>query len=180
MKIWKKDLENISTEIFEASLSQESEDIVLVVNGYVAKKLKEKTTCNSCINKLCGNEIDHDSYFAHLSRGGLIVPSATLAHFVSSSFAVLDVTDSFLQKHAAISIREAAQHVLRIYCCNVDFTCDSHVDWGSVSVGRIVTNVFYNNKRKLQNDEVRKDALALFKKRHRKKVNFITMLDFCV
>ena len=164
-----KDLENISTEIFEASLSQESEDIVLVVAGYVAKKLKEKTTCNSCINKLCGNEIDHDSYFAHLSCGGLIVPSATVAHFVSSSLAVLDVTDSFLQKHAAISIREAAQHVLRIYCCNVDFTCDSHVDWGSVSVGRIVTNVFYNNKWKLQNDEVRKDALALFKKRQRKK-----------
>ena len=125
------------------------------------KNSKKKTTCNSCINKFCGNEIDHDLYFAHLSRGGLIVPSATLARFVSSSFAVLDVTDSFLQKHAAISISE--------YCCNVDFTCDSHVDWGSVSVGRIVTNVFYNNKRKLQNDEVRKDALALFKKRQRKK-----------
>ena len=79
-----EDLENISTEIFEASLSQESEDIVLVVAGYVAKQPKEKTTCNSCISKLCGNEIDHNLYFAHLSRGGLIVPSATLAHFVSS------------------------------------------------------------------------------------------------
>ena len=83
-----KDLKNISTEIFKASLSQESENIVLVVTGYVAKKLKEKTTCNNCINKLCENEIDHDSYFTHLSRGGLIMPSATLAHFVSSRFAV--------------------------------------------------------------------------------------------
>ena len=163
------DLEKINSEIHEASLFRESEDVVLVVAGYVAKKLKEKTTYSGCIMKLCGSEIECDSYFAHLSRGGMTVPSASLAQFVSTSFAVLDTTDSLLQKHAAASIREAAHHVLKTYCCNVNFTCDRHVDWGSVSVRKIVINIFYNNKRKLQSDEVRKDDLVSFKKRQRKK-----------
>lgn len=59
--------------------------------------------------------------------------------------------------------------MLQTFCNNISFTCESHADWGGVLSRRIIVNVFYNNKQKLQNDEVRKDALKAFKKRQREK-----------
>ena len=169
MQNLKEELDQMSSEIYEATLTQDSEEVSVVVAGYVAQKLKDKTVCNVCINKLCGDDLENYSYFAHLSRGGLTVPSRTLAQFVSSGFAVLDVTNKLLQRYETISIREAAHYVLKTFCSNVNFTCESHIEWGGTIARKIITNVFYNNKRKLDNDDVRKDALRAFKKRQRTK-----------
>ena len=47
----------------------------------------------------------------------------------------------------------------------MNFTCD----WGIKFSSRIVVNIFYNNKQKLDTDAVRKSDIVAFKKRQRTK-----------
>ena len=68
-----KGKEEMSKEIFEATLTPESVAVSIVVAGYVAKQLENKAVCYIYSSKLCGNEIEHNSYLADLSRSGLIV-----------------------------------------------------------------------------------------------------------
>ena len=159
-----------SSELQEATLNPESNEVSLVVAGYVAKMLVGKSQCKNCEELLISNKTAApDSYFFHLSRGGLTLPSESLAQYVANGFAVLDCADLMLQQYPQIPIRHAAQYVLQTFCCNIDFTCESHVEWGGVQSRKIIVNIFYNNKQKHQNDGVRKDALKAFKKRQREK-----------
>ena len=65
-------------------------------------------------------------YFQLLSRGGLTVPSETLAQFVCSGFAVLDVMKDIIRK-GILSCQKAADMVLQRYLCLcVDFVCEAH------------------------------------------------------
>ena len=45
-------LKERSTEICEASLYPESKENVFLVAGYVAKKLKKRIECKSCVDQL--------------------------------------------------------------------------------------------------------------------------------
>lgn len=58
-----------------------------------------------------------------LSRGGLIIPSSNTACFVCSFFAILDFTDTFIEKHTEISTRAAAEFILPSYTLTTIFTC---------------------------------------------------------
>ena len=68
------------TEIFELSLSPESEEGALTITGYVAKKLLKRSDCNDCKENMVGDENDDvPEYFQLLSRGGLTIPSVSMA-----------------------------------------------------------------------------------------------------
>ena len=103
-----------------------------------------------CINSLCGSEVEKNSYFELLSRGGLKVRSAVLKDYVAFGFATLDLTDALLQQYGCDNICTGAQTVLNTYCTNVLFTCADHIVWGQKCANKIMTNIFYNNKQKLK------------------------------
>ena len=134
--------------------------MVQVVSGYIAKQLTEKTKCRQCINSLCGSEVEKNSYFELLSRGGLKVPSAVLKDYVAFGFATLDLTDALLQQYCCDNIRTGAQTVLNTYCTNVLFTCADHIVWGQKCANKIMTNIFYNDKQKIENSKIRKDVVS--------------------
>ena len=166
-------LDEHSNELKEASLIPESEEVSFFIAGYVAKKIK-KIGCKSCMD-LCSdssgsNAVANNCYFNLLSRGDLNVPSAALAQYVSYCFAILDVADkNIFQQCQSIPICTAAQFILQNQCNNADFICDEHCAWGSKLTQKIATNIFFNNKQKIVNSSLRKDAVIAFKKRQRTK-----------
>ena len=96
------------------------------------------------------------------------VPSAVLKDYVAFGFATLDLTDALLQQYCCDNIQTGAQTVLNTYCTNVLFTCADHIVWGQKCANKIMTNIFYNNKQKIENSKIRKDV-STFKKRQRSK-----------
>ena len=108
-------------------MTAETEEVVQVVSGYIAKQLTEKTKCCQCINSLCGSEVEKNSYLKILSRGGLKIPSAVLKDYVAFGFATLDLTDALLQQYYCNNIRTGAKTILNTYCTNVLFMCPDHI-----------------------------------------------------
>ena len=119
-----------STEISEASLSPESEEIAFLIAGYVAKKLKERIECKSCEEQLSNSSgcvAERRSYFDLLSRGGLIAPFIALTQYVSNCIAILDITDEIILQHCSnVPARTAALFVLQSQCNTAYFLCDAH------------------------------------------------------
>ena len=109
----KEDLDAMNVAIQESTLISESAEVVPVVSGYIARKMLDKTKCSTCIELLRGNAVENDCYFNELSRGGFTIASKNLNDFVAFAFAVLDTTDSLLQRHRNTPIRNAAQTVLK-------------------------------------------------------------------
>ena len=70
---FKEALDSMSVSIQKATLTAETEEVVQVVSGYIAKQLTEKTKCRQYINLLCGSEVEKNSYFEILSRGGHLI-----------------------------------------------------------------------------------------------------------
>ena len=132
--------------------------------------MTKRSKCEDCKTSLiaCDNDIENDSYLSLLSRGGLFVPSKSLAEFVCTSFAILDYIENAILA-TSVPVRKATTYVLQKYGPTCEFTCEEHKNWGFVFATKIVINIFYNNKQKLAADSVRKDAVCGFKKRHRDK-----------
>ena len=55
------------------------------------------------------------SYFQLLSRGGLLIPSPTLANIFGKGFAALDAADSVIQQHTKVPAGYPAEYVLSEY-----------------------------------------------------------------
>ena len=161
---------NRSEEIIESVLDNHSTEVAITISGYVARKLTKRSKCEDCKTSLiaCDNDIENDSYLSLLSRGGLFVPSKSLAEFVCTSFAILDYIENDILA-TSVPVRKATTYVLQKYGPTCEFTCEEHKNWGFVFATKIVINIFYNNKQKLAADSVRKDAVCGFKKRHRDK-----------
>ena len=94
-------------------------------------------------------------------------PSKVFSDFVSHAFASLDIFDKYISKYPSFRVRDAAVHLLTKYIGEDDFFCDKHRMVGKQRVFKSVANVFYNNKRKIYTDNVRKDEVKQFKKRQR-------------
>ena len=109
-------------------------------------------------------------YFDILSRGGLTVPSSALTDDVVHAFAILDTADNLLQSYSTLPVSLAAEEILE-YNCNIPFACEDHSERAIKLCRRILVNVFFNNKQKIVNDSIQKDALTSFKKRQRCKDN---------
>ena len=164
------DVKELEAEILESQLSEESYQAAVYIAGYVVKKLIERCKCNECISilKASSNDISHAEYLRTMSRGGLIMPSLKLAQHVSSGFSTLDLTDNLISK-SGVPARVAAEHILKLFSCKVNFVCSLHFEWGHKYANRIITNIFYNNMQKQSKDHKRKEQLSSFKKRQRTK-----------
>ena len=166
-------LSNITTEILEAELNDDSKEAAVTIGGYIAKKLTQRSKCSVCHLKLisAGKHIANDNYRLTLSRGGLICPSPSLSNFVCHSFSILDLINPMLQKYSQEApIKIIAERTLQsIQWGIVDFTCEEHQSWGDKFATQTVINIFYNNEQKLSNDRVRKDQIKDFKIRQRSK-----------
>ena len=108
-------------------------------------------------------------YFHLISRGNLTAPSNTLADFPCTAFAVLDYHDDFVIRRKHVPVRDAAMYILLDGLSSCSFSCEEHIDIAKKFAVRMIANIFYNNKQKINNNSVVKDALAGFKKRQRTK-----------
>ena len=164
------DVKEVEAEVLESQLSEESYQVAVYIAGYVAKKLTERSDCNACISmlKASSNDLSHAEYLRNMSRGGLIIPSLQLAQYASSGFSTLDFVDNLISK-SEVPARIAAEHILKLFLCKVDFVCSLHFDWGQKYANRIITNIFYNNMQKKSKEYRRKEHLTAFKKRQRTK-----------
>ena len=70
----------------------------------------------------CKKDFD---YLLNVSIGGLIFPSVDLAHYVSKSFAMLDVAKKIISA-TLLNERNAAEGVLTLNSCAQSFLCDKH------------------------------------------------------
>ena len=92
----------------------------------------------------------------------VLLPSLT--DFFCSGFAILDAADPIIHQHHEVPAKEAAAYVISQYVHETSFACNDHVKRCTKFAGKILTNVFYNNKQKIANDAVKKDTLLQFKK----------------
>ena len=162
-----------SSEIEQATLSNESREVVYVIAGYVAKKIKAKVNCHECEHRLVGTNYDEvskdNAYFNLLSRGGLTSPSGCLVDFICNCFAVLDYTSDSIVKFKNNPLRVASEFILNNFCLNFFAACDDHLHQVRKIAVITTINIFYNNKQKITNDSIRKDSLIGFKQRQRDK-----------
>ena len=165
-------VEEDDSYLYEATMKKDGEEVATTIAGYIGKQLVKRSKCKDCKTALVlpkDTSSFDNTYFYQLSRGGLTVPSPSLAEFVVSSFAILDSVDEKIMKFPLIPCRHAAEFVLRKYSQPVRFTCDYHRKWGIQFAIKPIVNIFYNNKQKLSADLVRKDSISGFKKRQREK-----------
>ena len=79
-------MEDLSTELYESELSDDSKQVAVTVARYIAKSLTKRSKCSQCKENLVAreNDIIHDQYLKLLSRGGLI--TRVLSRFCISKF----------------------------------------------------------------------------------------------
>lgn len=164
-------LSHYENEIFDLSLSKDSEDVAYTIAGYVSKKLIKRFKCGACQVLMIEQDENQppNEYFKSLSRGGLTIPSQYINNFVCNCFAILDYADKFIEKHNEVSTRVAAEYVLKTYASNEIFTCEKHTESGRRFAAKIIVNIFFNNKQKLAADSVRESEVKAFKTRQRLK-----------
>ena len=75
----------------------------VTIAGYIAKKLSKRSKCKVCPSKMIAidDDVAHDEYLKLLSRGGLIVPSPSLSHFVCHVFSILDFISPIVRKYGS-------------------------------------------------------------------------------
>ena len=94
-----------------------------------------------------------------LSRGGLRLPTNSLATYVCRSFAKLDLAKERLLLQPN-HVRKAAETVLRRDSGIQKYMCEEHFHWGMAAFNKTVTNIYFNNKQAITNDSVRKDDVV--------------------
>ena len=72
-------------------------------------------------------------------------------------------------KQSELSVRLAAETVLDNLINGVNFTCDLHLNYGRRLANIIISNIYFDNERKLSTDKVAKDDVEASKKRQRGK-----------
>ena len=75
----------------------------------------------------------------------------------------------FNMQQKSVPVRDAATYILLNCLSSYSFSCEEHIDVAKKFAVRMIANIFYNNKQKINNDSVVKDALTGFKKRQRTK-----------
>lgn len=124
------------TEIFELSLSPESEEVAFTI----VKKLLKRSKCNDCKENMVGDENDDiPEYFQLLFREGLTIPSVPMAEYVCGAFDILDYADKLIEKdNSGTTTRSTADIILKLSI----FTCSNHIEWGHTFASKIIINIF--------------------------------------
>ena len=125
----------------------------------------------NCSNKfkMVGTISDDSSdrtYLQAIPRGGLMIPS--LSEYVCGAFAAIELFNDTI-KSSGLTVRLAAETVLKELFEYGEFLCNDHHDYGLVFINKIITNIFYNNERKLVTASAFKDDVAAFKNNKRSK-----------
>ena len=159
-----------SDSIMGSSLDPDSAEVATTIAGYIAKKLTKRFKCNDCSFMLssCDTVIENNRYLATLSRGGLTVPSQVLADYTCGCFAALDYCEERLKTEKE-EARKSSEYILNALYQNSEFTCKLHKEQGFKFAARIIVNVFFNNKRKLANSNLKRDEITSFKARQTRK-----------
>ena len=166
------ELDNMEGDIEESMLSPDSVQVSAVIAGYTVRKVMiGRSKCETCqrLSIATGDEksaVEND-YLNRLSRGGLIVPTADLRHYISKAFAILDLCHRLIVE-SPLPDRIAGETALKRNDCPSTFLCTEHEHLIKF-VNRTVTNVYFNNERKKLKDKVRKDSVKEFKQRQTKK-----------
>ena len=154
----------------DVSLSPDSREVVIYIAGYIVKKYIKRVNCSDeC--KMVGTISDDSSdrtYLQTISRGGLMIPSLSLSEYVCGSFAAIEFFNDTI-KSSELTVRLAAETVLKELFEYGEFLCNDHHDYGLVFINKIITNIFYNNERKLVTGSAFKDDVAAFKNNKRSK-----------
>ena len=58
-------------------------------------------------------------------------------------------------------VRKAAEMILRRDSGIQTFMCEEHFRWGMAAVNKTVTNIYFNNKQTITNDNVRRNKRLL-------------------
>ena len=119
----------MENEIQSSTLSKDSQDVAVMIGGYIAKQIIKKRDCHSCKELLIAKESENveDNYLKLLSRGGLITPSSSLMEHVYHCFAILDLTGDVVIKYIPDNVRAASEHLLAEYSHKIHFSCDLHI-----------------------------------------------------
>ena len=165
-----QNLENISSEIESCCLDQNSIEVAAVESGYIAKKMIMRTYCLDCRSCLIYNTENQSAsecfeYLSTLSRGALTQPATDLTHYVSKSFAMLDLC-KYIICQSDLHERVAAENAMKFNDLPQSFLCDNHLE-NIKFINRTICNVFCNNTQKLVNSQVRKEVVQQFKERQR-------------
>ena len=144
------------------TLNQESKEVAVYVAGYIAHKMQNKFQ-GCCNYLLMGESCDNDRYVKLLSRGGLKIPSNQLSHYVCDAFAILDATIDIIND-SGFTARNAAEFILKESLINTGFSCEKDAEKACRKINRIITNIFFNNKRKISTGSVVEDRIKTFKK----------------
>ena len=122
-------------EIVESTLDSSSEEVSTTIAGYIAKKLAKRSNCDSCKSLLIASSMDlaENHYLNLLSRGGLIVPSAKLAGYTTTShcFAIMDYSYNIFQAHGVRDVRAAYTQIFDRFSPQIDICCSKHNNWGT-------------------------------------------------
>ena len=149
----------------EILLYNETQEVGIFIEGYIAKNINKKVKCPFC-NLLVEEHSNDSVYFYHLSREALTIPSPELSDFDCKSFGFLDYFEDFIVNHKTKSVRLISSTILR-QMITINFTCDLHKQKVQNVVISIVVNIFFNNKRRLLDDGIESNSLSSFKKRQR-------------
>ena len=141
-------IENVEfqNDFEEIDLDDDSKEVATYIAGYITKKLLKKSTCELCRKTLSDDQVSVGIEYTNLlSRGGLRLPTNSLATDVCRSFAKLDIAKKRLLLQPT-HVRKAAEMVLRRDIGIQKCMCEEHFHWGMAAVNKTVTNIYFNNK----------------------------------
>ena len=99
-----------------------------------------------------------NNYLRKLSRGGLLIPTTDMRHYIAKSFAILDLCQH-LTRDAHLPERTAAEVCLLRNDFPVTFLCEELSNLVKF-LNRTVSNVFFNNARKQIQDMRRQKTVS--------------------
>ena len=166
-----QELNAMSSQLEHCYLDSNSLEVAAFVSGYISKKMIKKTKCVTCRAFLTSSSTDslleNYDYLMKLSRKGLTIPSVDLTHYVSKSFAMLELSENIFRR-IEVPERIAAEHVLTLNDAVLSFLCDEHANVIKF-INRSICNIYLNNSQKLMTNHVRRDTVNQFKQRQRKR-----------
>ena len=115
---FEREMDLFATEFQAATFKPKSKKVSVTIADYIAKKLAKWFKCSACKMFLTTDSEIGCHYFQLLSQGSLTVLSKTLAQFVCSGFAALDLMEDIIHKSGLPCrkpYRGTCAHVLTSY-----------------------------------------------------------------
>ena len=150
-------------------LTEDSQQIVVYLAGYISLSLSEHIQCPICLSSLNNNLVSSE-YVSNINQGGLTLPCTSLQHYVLSAFCLLEVSEreirssSFPWKSLALALLSIAKVEL-----DSTFACSCHSEKSKKLVNKITSNIYHNNLKKQVSETRRKDQVTAFKSNKRQK-----------